>query len=108
MLNSCPHAKQTKDRSKEMTKFIAMAMVAMMALLLTNTPALQAQEVPRMSVGELRDRLSEPNLLIIDVRTGRDWTGSQRMIQGAKREEPDAIDWMKNYTPGQTLVLYCT
>lgn len=91
-----------------MTKFITMAMVAMTALLLTNTPALQAQEAPRMTVGELRDRLTEPKLVVIDVRTGRDWTGSERVIQGAKREEPGAIDWAKDYSPGQTLVLYCT
>jgi hypothetical protein len=42
------------------------------------------------------------------VRTGRDWTGSDRMVQGATREEPGKIDWVKKYTTGQTLVFYCT
>jgi 3-mercaptopyruvate sulfurtransferase SseA len=91
-----------------MTRFIAMAMVLMLALLVTTATGGLAQEVPRMTVEELRERLAEPNLLVIDVRAGRDWTGSDRMIKGAKREEPAKIDWAKNYPPGKTLVLYCT
>jgi 3-mercaptopyruvate sulfurtransferase SseA len=87
---------------------IAMAMVLMMALLVTITAPGQAQEVPRMTVEALRDRLAEPNLVVIDMRTGRDWTGSDRKIKGAKREEPGQTDWAKNYAPGQTLVIYCT
>jgi 3-mercaptopyruvate sulfurtransferase SseA len=91
-----------------MMRSIAMAMMLILVLVVTTSTPAQAQEVPRMTIEELRERLAEPNLEVIDVRTGRDWTGSRQMIKGAKREEPGQIDWAKNYRPGQTLVLYCT
>jgi hypothetical protein len=91
-----------------MMRSIAMAMTLIMALLVTTITPGQAQEVKRMTVEKLRERLAEPNLVVIDVRSGSDWTGSKEMIKGARREEPGKLDWAAKYTPGQILVLYCT
>jgi 3-mercaptopyruvate sulfurtransferase SseA len=91
-----------------MTRLVTRIMALAIALLVTTAAGGLAQEVPRMTVESLRDRLAEPNLVIIDVRTGRDWTGSPVKIPGAVREEPGRIDWESKYDRGQTLVLYCT
>lgn len=97
-----------REGEKQMMRFIAMTTVLSIALLVTTVAGGLAQEVPRMTVDSLRDRLSEAKLVVIDVRTGRDWSGSERMIKGATREEPGKIDWAGKYNPEQTLVFYCT
>jgi 3-mercaptopyruvate sulfurtransferase SseA len=91
-----------------MTRLVSMIMALAMALLVTTATGGLAQEVPRMTVEDLRERLQQPGLTVIDVRTGRDWTGSPVKIPGAVREEPGRIDWESKYDRGQTLVLYCT
>lgn len=70
------------------------------------TPAFSA-EAPRMSKEELKALLSNPDLVIIDVRYGRDWTHSDVKIQGAVREDPDGLkSWANKYSPDKTIVLY--
>ena len=66
-------------------------------------------EAPRITKEELKARMSEPDLVIIDVRTGRDWEKSDMKIKGAIRENPvkDAKSWADKYGKDKTLVLYC-
>jgi hypothetical protein len=40
----------------------------------------KSEEAPRMTKEQLKARLSEPDLLIIDVRYGKDWTDSDLKI----------------------------
>ena len=52
--------------------------------------------------------LGNPDLIILDVRSGMDWTDSDLKIKGAIREEPDDIkSWANKYPKNKTLVLYC-
>jgi rhodanese-related sulfurtransferase len=52
--------------------------------------------------------MNNPDLVIIDVRTGRDWASSESKIKGAVREEPNkAESWADKYEKSKTLVLYC-
>jgi rhodanese-related sulfurtransferase len=61
-----------------------------------------------MTKEELRAMLGNPNLVVIDVRYGRDWTDSDLKIKGAVREDPGAIDsWANKYPKDKTLVFYC-
>lgn len=70
------------------------------------TPALSA-EAPRMTKEELKAFLGNPDLVIIDVRYGRDWTNSDVKIKGAVREDPDNLkSWVNKYSPDQTIVFY--
>jgi rhodanese-related sulfurtransferase len=63
----------------------------------------------RMTKEELRAMLDSPNLVVIDVRYGKDWTDSDLKIKGAVREDPGAIDsWVNKYPKDKTLVFYCT
>ena len=65
-------------------------------------------DAPRMTKDELKARLGNPDLLIIDVRYGKDWTDSDLKIKGAIREDPKAFDsWASKYPKDRTLVFYC-
>ncbi len=67
-----------------------------------------AQEVPRMTKEELKAMLDNPDVVIIDVRTGKDWKASGSKIKGAVREEPKkAQSWAGKYDKDKTYVLYC-
>ena len=77
-------------------------------LMLTSSAVVAADDVPRMTKEELKAMLNNPDLVIIDVRTGRDWASSESKIKGAVREEPNkAESWADKYEKSKTLVLYC-
>jgi hypothetical protein len=66
-------------------------------------------EVPRIQADELKSRLNDPSLIVIDVRTDADWNNSQAKIKGAVRKLAKAVsDWASTYQKDQTLVLYCS
>ena len=65
-------------------------------------------DAPRMTKEELKAMLGNPNLIIIDVRYGKDWTDSDLKIRGAVREDPEAFDsWANKYPKDKTLLFYC-
>ena len=67
-----------------------------------------AAEVPRMTKEKLKSELGSPNLVVVDVRTGKDWKASEIKIKGAVRGDVDNIEsWIKNYSKDTTLVIYC-
>lgn len=66
-------------------------------------------DAPRISKEELRELLGRPDVVVVDVRTGRDWRRSDEWIAGAVREDPGAVSsWAGKYGKDTTLVLYCT
>jgi predicted sulfurtransferase len=66
-------------------------------------------DAPRMTKDELKAMMGNPDLVIIDVRLGKDWTDSDLKIKGAVREESEAFEsWAKKYPKDKTLVFYCT
>ena len=72
------------------------------------TSQLMAVDVPTMNKDELKGQLGSDKVVILDVRSGRDWSSSEFMIQGAVRAAGgDIATWSKNYSKDQTLVLYC-
>ena len=49
-----------------------------------------------------------PDVIILDVRTGSDWKASEFKIKGADRASSDNVDsWAAKYAKDKTLVLYC-
>jgi rhodanese-related sulfurtransferase len=79
------------------------------AMLLTATAfAADTESVPRMSTGELKSRLGEPGLLVLDVRGSWDWDSSNEKIPGSEHVNPTEVDqWAGHYPKEKTLVLYC-
>lgn len=71
-------------------------------------PAFSAGDVAKMSIDELKDRLGSDKLIILDVRTGRDWSSSEFKIKGARRADfMNFEQWSANLAKSNTLVLYC-
>ncbi|AGF77192.1 Rhodanese-related sulfurtransferase [Desulfocapsa sulfexigens DSM 10523] len=76
-------------------------------LLCAALPAI-AGEVPLISKDELKAQLDSGNVVILDVRSGRDWSSSEFKIKGAVQAPgSDIAKWSKDYTKDQPLVLYC-
>jgi predicted sulfurtransferase len=67
------------------------------------------KEAPRMSLDELKARLGDASVAVIDVRTSNDWEGSPVKIKGAIREDSKNLSsWASRYGKDKTIVLYCT
>ena len=86
--------------------FIAALLIFFMVELF---PAIaKSADAPRMTKEELKAMLDSPNLILIDVRTQRDWKESDLKIKGAVREDPGAVEsWVNKYPKDKTLVFYC-
>ncbi len=56
----------------------------------------------------LNDMLSSPDLVVLDVRTGKDWSSSEFKIKNAVRAPASEYsDWSASLSKDKTLVLYC-
>jgi rhodanese-related sulfurtransferase len=65
-------------------------------------------DAARMTKDELKALLGNPDLVLVDVRSGSDWKDSDLKIQGAIREEPNEVKpWSKKYPKEKIIVLYC-
>jgi hypothetical protein len=60
-----------------------------------------------ISKEELKDRLDDPNLIILDVRRPQDWKKSGIKIKGAVQENPHKFErWYSRYPKTKTIILY--
>lgn len=92
-------------RKKLSTVLVVMITIAFMGLFAN---AAFAEDVSRLSKEELKSMMDDLKVVIIDVRTGRDWNESKLKIKGAIREEPrNASSWAGEYDNRKTYVLYC-
>jgi rhodanese-related sulfurtransferase len=79
-----------------------------MLLIAFTMPVYGAEDVPRISTEQLKDILGNPDLILLDVRTEKDWGESDRKIVGAVRVDPDDVSsWAGEYTEDQKIILYC-
>lgn len=81
--------------------------IILAALCFSVSPSLGAS-VKLMEVEELKDMLGSDDVIILDVRAGRDWSTSEFKIPGAIRASgEDFAQWGKSYPMDKKLVLYC-
>jgi len=67
-----------------------------------------APEAPRMSPEELKSRLGDEDLIVLDVRNDKAWNEAKARIKGAVREDPNQVlAWYKRYPRDKTIVAYC-
>ncbi len=86
-------------------KRIAVLLVA--AFCLTLSPAF-AGSVGLMNIEELKPLLGSEDVIILDVRTGRDWSTSEFKIPGAIRSNyGEFSEWGDKYPKDKKIVLYC-
>ena len=65
-------------------------------------------ETPRITKEELKAKLSDPAVTVIDVRYKPNWKKSGQKIAKAVREDPNEISsWAGKYKKDQMLVFYC-
>lgn len=92
---------------KKILVIVAALLIGLAAPLHAQTPS-TPDRVPRMSIEQLREQMSDPTIVIIDVRISHDWEGSTMKIKGAIREDASKVGvWMAKYPPDKTLVFYC-
>ena len=61
-----------------------------------------------MDKDALNAMLSQPDLVVLDVRTGRDWSSSEFKIKNAMRAPVGEYkDWSAALPKDKTLVTYC-
>jgi len=65
------------------------------------------EEVPRISKEELKSKIGNPDVVVIDVRIEQQWKMSERKIMGAVHENlNDVKSWADKYNKDKTIVLY--
>jgi hypothetical protein len=87
-----------------------MMLVAAMSVIIgaCSLGSMATAEIPLMTTDELRSRLDKPDTVILDVRTGSDWTSSDQKISGAVRSDPKEFNkWSNIYPQKDTIVIYC-
>jgi len=66
-----------------------------------------SQTIQQMSKEELKSRLQDPSLVILDVRRPQDWKKSGKKIKGAVQENPYKFEnWYARYPKAKTLLFY--
>ena len=92
-----------------MKRYLMVFMAVLFALsVMGSSLKVAAGEVPKINKEELKAMLDKENVVIIDVRIGKDWKASESKIKGAVREEPKkAKSWAIKYDKEKTYVLYC-
>ncbi len=80
--------------------------LAVMVLMII--PASFAKGVPKITKEELQKIISDTDVVIIDVRKGKDWKSSEFKIKGSIRENPKKLEaWIDKYSKDKKIVLYC-
>lgn len=89
-------------------QWIALSTFVMFALLISQGAVYAGDGVPRMSAETLLEQLDSPDVMVIDVRTGPDFNGSELVIKNAQRQDySDVASWADSLPRDKTLVLYC-
>ena len=75
----------------------------------THKDASRPYPVKRISKEQLREQLARPDIVIIDVRSKRDWENSDKKIPGSIYKSPplSSAAWAAVYPADQPIVLYC-
>ena len=81
--------------------------VLLLALSFLSAPPLFAASVSKMDKDELKSLLGSDNLVILDVRLGRDWSSSEFKIKDSVRLTESDLSMVEKYPRDATLVLYC-
>jgi rhodanese-related sulfurtransferase len=76
--------------------------------LLVSFSAAISADVKRMTKEKLKALLEKGDVVVLDVRSGRDWKSSEFKIQKAVRlDVKELASWAKKYPKEKTMVVYC-
>ena len=81
--------------------------IVVFAVFMSSWQLCGAREDELMSKDQLKSILGNPDVIVMDVRTGNDYKSSPIKIQGAVRENPiDIKEWARKYSTDATIVIY--
>jgi rhodanese-related sulfurtransferase len=84
------------------------SLVVISVLFLAPISMVFAKSVPLITKEELKPIISNDNIVVIDVRGGRDWSSSEFKIVGAAHGDPKKVSaWKDNISKNKKVVLYC-
>ena len=70
--------------------------------------AAASDTAPLMEPEQLKAKLDQPEIVILDVRIVSDWRKSDRKISGATRVDPhDVSSWSDKFPKDSLVVVYC-
>ena len=82
--------------------------IGLALFMMSSAGAVVAQDVPLMTKETLKKILTDKDVLVLDARRGRDWSGSEFKIKGAVRGAPDEVDsWSTGFDKSKKVVVYC-
>jgi rhodanese-related sulfurtransferase len=92
-----------------MRKVRVLALVLALGLALTFPwSCASGKDAPRVDQQTLKSWLSDPQVVILDVRAAEDWQSSDKKIKGAVRQDPkDVKNWAATLPKDKKIVLYC-
>jgi rhodanese-related sulfurtransferase len=65
-------------------------------------------DAPRVDQQTLKSWLTDPQVVILDVRAAEDWQSADKKIKGAVRHDPkDVKTWAATLPKDKKIVLYC-
>ena len=68
-----------------------------------------SENAPRLERDTLKSWLSDPQVVLLDVRAPQDWQKSDKKIKGAQRRDPEAVKtWGPTLPKDKKIVLYCS
>ena len=88
-------------------RFIKLQVALFVMLFSLAAIAAHAGEIPRMNKEELAKKMDSNSVVVVDVRSGRDWKSSEFKIKGAIRVDKDIVKWAAQYPKDTTMTLYC-
>ena len=93
---------------KRKSQSVVVAALGLFVFLVVAGLGFAAADVPRMTKDELKAKLGDPNIVVIDARAAGDWQKSDLKIKGAVREDPaNSEAWVGKYPKDKTYVIYC-
>lgn len=88
---------------------ITLLILACLVLIVITSFARGAEGVTYVSKDQLKAELTNPNVIVVDVRQPQAWDSSAWKIQGARRESPAEVgQWINQYPRDKTIVFYCS
>jgi len=83
-------------------------LTVLIALLLCCGTVTVSAAVDRIDKDQLKAMLTDDDVVVIDTRTGMDWSSSEFKIKGAVRLTPDTLEELAARYPKATrLIFYC-
>jgi hypothetical protein len=87
--------------------FIKLHMAICLMFLALTAVTVNAADILRMSKEELAKAMTTNSIVVVDVRSGRDWKSSEFKIKGAHRVGKDIVKWAAKHPKDTHMALYC-